>query len=46
MNIKILEFYPLQQNDERITLTGTLRIKLSDVEIHILGVFVSRRKDS
>ena len=46
MNIEILEFYPLEYREKNSALTGTLRIKLPDIGIHILGVFVSKRKDS
>jgi hypothetical protein len=45
MNVEILEFYPIEQNEERKTLTGTLRIKLPDIGIHILGIFVYRKND-
>jgi hypothetical protein len=44
MNIDILEFYPLEKDEERGFLSGTLRIKLPDIGIHILGVFVQKRK--
>ena len=46
MNIEVIEFYPLDRDEDRDILTGTLRIKLIDLGIHILGVFVSKRKDS
>ena len=46
MNIvEILEFYPIEKNDEKEILTGTIRAKLPHVGIHILGIFISKRKD-
>jgi len=42
MNIENIEFYPNERNEEKDSLTGTLRIKLPDIGIHILGVFVSK----
>jgi hypothetical protein len=44
MNIEIVDFYLIERDDERGTLTGTLRVKLCDSGLHILGVYVSRRK--
>lgn len=46
MNVEIVEFYPIEWKKERDSLTGTLRIKLPDIGIHILGVFVSKRNGS
>lgn len=45
MNVEIVEFYPIEWNKERNSLTGTLRINLSDIGIHILGVYVTKKKD-
>lgn len=45
MNVEILDFYPISMNEEKGLLTGTLRVKLPDLGIHILGVFVSKRMD-
>jgi hypothetical protein len=45
MNIEIVEFYPLEFNENNGFLSGTLRIKL-DIGIHILGIYVAKRKDS
>lgn len=44
MHIEVLEFYPLKKDDRM--LTGTLRIKLPDLGIHILGIYVTRKKDA
>src|ERR1700722_5707218 len=44
MNVEIIEFYPLEKNEDK-TLTGTLRVKLPDLGVHILGIYVSKRKD-
>lgn len=41
--IEIIEFYPLEINEEKVT--GTLRISLPDIGIHILGIYVSKFKD-
>lgn len=46
MNIEVIEFYGIERDDSREILTGTLRIRLSDIGIHILGIYVSKRKDS
>jgi hypothetical protein len=40
-----LNFTPLESQKDKGILTGTLRIKLSEVGIHILGIHVSKRKD-
>jgi hypothetical protein len=45
MNIEIVEFYPIEFNEEKGVLTGTLRIKLPDLGLHILGIHVSKRKE-
>lgn len=45
MNIEILEFYPLEKNDEKQNLTGTLRIRLVEFEIEILGIYVSKERE-
>ena len=45
MNLEILEFYPLEKNDEKQTLAGTIRIRLIDFEIEILGIYVSKCQD-
>lgn len=46
MNVQIVEFYPNQWDKERDSLTGTIRIKLPDIGIHILGIFISKRNGS
>lgn len=43
MNVEIVEFYPLQ-NGKGI-ISGTLRIKLCDLGIHILGIYVTKKGD-
>ena len=45
MNLEVIEFYPIERNDNRGILTGTLRVKLPDIGIHILGIYVSKVKD-
>lgn len=44
MLVEIIEFYPIAQNDENDTLSGTLRIKIPALGIHILGVFATKKK--
>lgn len=46
MLLEVIEFYPLEWKKERDFLTGTLRIKLPDIGIHILGIYVSKRNGS
>lgn len=45
MNVEIAEFYPLTCDEAKGFLTGTLRIKLPDLGLHILGIFVFKQKD-
>lgn len=45
MNIEILEFYPLEHNEAKGFLSGTLRVSLPDSGLHILGVYVMKKKD-
>jgi hypothetical protein len=45
MNVEIIDFYPLEQIEEKGFLSGTLRVKLPDIGIHILGIFVSKCKN-
>jgi len=46
MNIEVIEFYPMERDEEKEILTGTLRIKLPDIGIHILGIWCSKKKES
>lgn len=46
MNVEIIEFYPIECREDKELLTGTLRIRLPDIGIQILGIFVSKNKDS
>lgn len=45
MNVEIIEFFPMEHDEERCVLTGTLRVRLPDVGIDILGVYISKKKD-
>lgn len=45
INIEIVEFYPIERNEDKDLLSGTLRVRLCDFGIDILGIFVSKRKD-
>lgn len=44
MNIEIIEFYPHEVNESKELLNGSLKIKLVDFGIVIMGVLVSKRK--
>ena len=44
MNLEIVEFYPTERHDAKEFLNGTMRIKLPDLGIHILGVFLTKKK--
>jgi len=46
MNIQILDFFAISRDDKKGLLTGSLKIKLPDLGIHILGVYFSKRKDT
>lgn len=41
-----MEFYPKELNESKGYLTGTMRIKLPEIEIHILGINVVKKKDN
>lgn len=45
MNIEIVEFYPFERDDGKEILSGTLRVNLLDIGVHIMGIFVSKRKN-
>lgn len=44
MNIEIVEFYPLEWNENTGFVSGTLKARLPEQEIIIMGIFVSRSK--
>lgn len=44
IEIEIVEVYPLERNDAKGILTGTLRIKFPDLGFHLLGIYFSKRK--
>jgi len=46
VNIEIIEFYLKEQNESKGFLNGTMRIKLPEIEIHILGINVVKKKDN
>jgi hypothetical protein len=46
MNVEVIEFYPISENERKGTLTGTIRIRLPDSGIHILGVIAEKKKNS
>ena len=41
-----MDFYPLEHNKVKGILTGTLRIKLSEIGVHLLGIYVSKKNNS
>lgn len=43
MNVEIIEFYPLYRDAHQYT--GTIRLRLIDIGIDLLGVHVKRTKD-
>mgnify|MGYP001583009335 CR=1 FL=1 len=43
MNIEIMEFYPIHRDNKRYT--GTIRLRLVDIGIQILGIHVIRTKE-
>lgn len=46
MNIEILEFYEVSRNDEKKILLGTIRVRLTDLGIDILGIYITRKNKS
>lgn len=42
--IEIIEFYLIDQNEDNGCLTGSLSIRIPDLEMKILGVFTQRKK--
>jgi hypothetical protein len=46
MNIEVIEFFPIEIDQGIGFISGTLRIKLIDLGIHVLGIHVTKRKNS
>lgn len=46
MNVKIVEFYTVDRNDEKGILQGSLHVQLADLQIEIRGIQVKKRKDT
>lgn len=46
MNIEVIEFYPLEINEAKGFLNGTIRIRLCDLKIEVLGVYISKKNNS
>jgi hypothetical protein len=46
MELEIIKFFVFELDEEKEKLIGNLMIRLPDLGIRILGVFVSRRKDN
>ncbi len=44
MRIEIIDFYPIECDEEKQFLPGTLKVNLLDIGLHILGVFISKKK--
>jgi hypothetical protein len=45
VNIEVVEFYPITLDEAREILTGTLRVKIPAINLHVLGIFVSKKKN-
>lgn len=43
--IEVIEFYPIEKNETNGFLSGTLRIRLPELGIDILGVYASKNKN-
>lgn len=46
MEVEIVEFYPIERNDEKQTLFGSLHVYLVDIEVDLRGIQVKKRKNS
>lgn len=46
MNVKFVEFYPISGDESVDVFTGTIRVKLPDLSLDILGIFVSKKKNT
>jgi len=46
MNIEVLEFFPFERDEDRDFLSGTLKIKLVDFGICVLGIYVTKKKNT
>ncbi len=44
MRIEIIDFYPIECDEEKQFLSGLLKVNLLDIGLHILGVFISKKK--
>lgn len=44
MNVEIVEFYPIEGNESTGFISGTLKARLPEQGIIIMGIFVSRSK--
>ena len=44
MKIEVIEFFPITRDDVRGVLTGTLRVKIPEVGLHILGLLFQRKR--
>ena len=45
MNLEIVEFYPIEIDQAKGNLNGTLHIFLSDIGVDLRGILVSKRKE-
>jgi hypothetical protein len=45
MNLEVIDFFPLEYDEKRNFLSGTLRVRLLDIGIDMLGVYAARKKD-
>lgn len=46
MNVEILEFYPLEKNESGTKINGTIRVRLPDIGVQILGIYVTKKNNT
>lgn len=46
MKLEVVEFYPMERDDEKQILKGSLHVYLPDMDVDLRGVMVRKRKNS
>lgn len=46
MNIEVVEFYPIEKDDKKQSLKGSLHVYLIDLGLDLRGIFVLKKKDT
>ena len=46
MNIEVVEFYPIEKNDKKQSLKGSLHVYLIDLGLDLRGIFVLKKKNT